>query len=378
MPAVGRADRDRQRAGGNESTATVQPLFTQQDPLEMTTVALPGVPELTDDLITRYAPLGQRLREHVPCLEWDFHVPWIDAILQLKQERDAVILAHNYQPPEIFHTVADFVGDSLALAQFGAASEARCIVMCGVHFMAETAKILSPDKTVLIADTRAGCSLAESITAEDVRELRRRHPGVPVVSYVNTSAAVKAESDACCTSANAVQVVESMGSKRVIFIPDRHLGSYVAGNTSVELILWDGACEVHQKFTAAEVRETRRRFDASVVAHPECPIEVLDEADFVGSTSAMVDWLERERPQRVALVTECSMADNLRLQFPATEFIKPCNLCPHMQRITLPGIHRALVEMAPQVTVPAEQSERARRALRHMLAVGRTEVVGGA
>jgi quinolinate synthase len=349
-------------------------------PTEMTTAApaRAPAPAPSDELIERYAPLGQRLREHVPCLEWDFHVPWIDAILQLKQERDAVILAHNYQPPEIFHTVADFVGDSLALAQFGAASDAGCIVMCGVHFMAETAKILSPDKTVLIPDTRAGCSLAESITAEDVRALRRRHLGVPVVSYVNTSAAVKAESDACCTSANAVQVVESMGSKQVIFIPDRHLGSYVAGNTSVELILWDGACEVHQKFTAAEIRETRRWFNAPVVAHPECPIEVLDEADFVGSTSAMVDWLERERPQRVALVTECSMADNLRLQFPATEFIKPCNLCPHMQRITLPGIHRALVEMAPQVTVPAEQSERARRALRHMLAVGRTEVVGGA
>jgi quinolinate synthase len=341
----------------------------------MTTIATARAPALTDQLIERYAPLGQRLRERIPCLEWDFHVPWIDAILQLKRERDAVILAHNYQPPEIFHTVADFVGDSLALAQYGAASDARCIVVCGVHFMAETAKILSPDKTVLIPDTRAGCSLAESITAEDVRVLRRRHPGVPVVSYVNTSAAVKAESDACCTSANAAQVVESMGSERVIFIPDRHLGTYVAGRTAVELILWDGACEVHQTFTAAEVRETRRRFGAPVVAHPECPIEVLDAADFVGSTSAMVDWLEREQPQRVALVTECSMADNLRVQFPATEFIKPCNLCPHMQRITLPGIHRALLDMAPEVVVVPEQSERARRALLHMLAVGRAEAL---
>ena len=241
--------------------------------------------------------------------------------------------------------------------------------------MAETAKILSYDKTVIIPDARAGCSLADTINAEQLRTWKAEHPGAVVVSYVNTTAEVKAESDACCTSANAVQVVEAMGSDRVIFLPDRYLGAHVASQTAVGLILWDGCCEVHETFTAAQARHARERFDARLVAHPECPPEVLAEADFVGSTSAMGTWLERERPERVALITECSMADNLRLRFPATEFIKPCNLCPHMKRITLPNIHACLRDLAPEVTVPEDVAVRARRALERMLAVGRGERV---
>jgi quinolinate synthase len=332
-------------------------------------------PAWRDGLEHEYATLVQQLEPLVPCLELPLHLPWIDAINALKRERGALIMAHSYQSPEIFHGVADVTGDSLALAQAAADCEADLIVLCGVHFMAESVKILAPEKTVLIPDPEAGCSLAASITARDVRMLRDRHPGVPVVSYVNTSAAVKAESDACCTSANAVQVVESMDSECVIFLPDRYLGSYVATQTQVELILWHGQCEVHEKFTAQEARHARERFDARLVAHPECPPEVLAEADFVGSTSAMGRWLERERPERVALITECSMADNLRTRFPAIQFIKPCNLCPHMQRITLPKIHAALRDLVHVVEVPADVAVRARRALQAMLDVGRRENV---
>jgi quinolinate synthase len=269
--------------------------------------------------------------------------------------------------------VADITGDSLALAQAAADSDAEIIVLCGVHFMAETAKLLAPRRTVLIPDLDAGCSLAASITAADVRRLRARHPGVPVVSYVNTDAAVKAESDACCTSANAVQVVESMGTERVIFLPDRHLGAYVAARSRVELVLWDGACEVHETFTAQQARHARERFGARLVAHPECAAEVLDEADFVGSTSAMSRWLEQHRPASVALITECSMADNLQAQFPAIRFVRPCNLCPHMKRITLPKIHACLRDLRHEVTIPPRVAVRARAALERMLAVGRRE-----
>ena len=322
-----------------------------------------------------YADLSATLERLLPCVEVPLHLPWIDAILQLKRERGAVIMAHSYQSPEIFHGVADVTGDSLALAQAAKDCRAGVVVLCGVHFMAETAKIIAPAARVLIPDLRAGCSLADSITAADVRALRARHPGVPVVSYVNTTAEVKAESDACCTSANAVQVVEAMGSDKVIFLPDRYLGAYVATQTTVELVLWDGCCEVHETFTAAQARHARERFDARLVAHPECPPEVLAEADFVGSTSAMGAWLERERPARVALITECSMADNLRLCFPATEFIQPCNLCPHMKRITLQNIHACLRDLSGEVVVPPDIATRARRALDRMLAVGRGERV---
>ncbi len=345
----------------------------------MNATSLASAPRWRDDLATEYAGLVETLERLIPCMEVPLHLPWIDAINALKRERGAVIMAHSYQSPEIFHGVADITGDSLALAQAAADCDSNLIVLCGVHFMAESAKILAPHKTVLIPDLEAGCSLASSITAADVRELRARHPGVPVVSYVNTSAAVKAESDACCTSANAVQVVEAIaaetGSRKVIFLPDRYLGSWVVTQTDVELVLWHGQCEVHEKFTAMEARHTRERFDAKIVAHPECPPEVLAEADFVGSTSAMGKWLEKERPQRVAMITECSMADNLRNKFPQVEFIKPCNLCPHMKRITLPNIHAALRDMRHEVHVPPGVAARARLALDRMLAVGRRDRV---
>lgn len=332
-------------------------------------------PRWRDELAVEYAGLSEKLERLLPCLEVPLHLPWIDAINTLKRERGAVVMAHSYQSPEVFHGVADVTGDSLALAQAAADCDAGIVVLAGVHFMAESAKILAPHVKVLIPDPLAGCSLADSITAADVRMLRARHPGAPVVTYVNTSAEVKAESDACCTSANAVQVVEAMGADKVIFLPDRYLGAHVASQTSVQLVLWDGRCEVHETFTAAEARHARERFDARLVAHPECPPEVLAEADFVGSTSAMGAWLEREQPERVALITECSMADNLRLRFPATEFIKPCNLCPHMKRITLQNIHACLRDLGPEVTVPDEVAARARRALERMLAVGRGERV---
>jgi quinolinate synthase len=328
--------------------------------------------EYTPEVARATAALAARVRAVIPPLEWPLHAPYVAAIAEWKRRRNAVVLAHNYQTPEIFHGVADFTGDSLALARFGAGTEAEVIVLAGVHFMAETAKILSPDKTVLIPDPRAGCSLAASITGADVRLLRQRYPGVPVVSYVNTSAEVKAESDVCCTSANAVAVVESLGAPRVIFLPDEYLGRYVAGQTAVEVILWHGHCEVHERFTAAELREFRAGHPGiQVLAHPECPPEVLAEADFVGSTAAMIRHVEEARPRRVVLVTECSMSDNVAVELPDVEFVRPCALCPHMKRITLPKILHALQAMEHRVELDAETSGRARRALERMLAVGR-------
>jgi quinolinate synthase len=320
------------------------------------------------------APVYERVRGVIPAVEWPVHAPYVAAIQELKARRNAVVLAHNYQTPEIFHGVADYVGDSLGLAQKGAATDAEVIVLAGVHFMAETAKILSPEKTVLIPDLAAGCSLAESITAADVRLLRQRYPGVPVVTYVNTSADVKAESDVCCTSANAVAVVESLGAERVIFLPDEYLGQYVAAQTEVEIILWKGHCEVHERFTPGQIRAFRDRFDdLQVLAHPECPPEVLAEADFVGSTSGMIGHVGRARPRRVVMITECSMSDNVAVEYPDVEFIRPCNLCPHMKRITLPKIHRALEHMEHAVEVDPAVAARARRAVERMLAVGRRE-----
>lgn len=317
--------------------------------------------------------LQQRTAAVIPAAEWALHEPWIDAILALKRQRNAVILAHNYQPPEIFHGIADITGDSLALAQRAVDVDADVIVMCGVHFMAETAKLLNPDRLVLMPDMAAGCSLAESITAADVRLLKQRYPGVPVVTYVNTSAAVKAESDVCCTSANAVHVVESLGVERVIFLPDRYLGAHVASQTTVELILWQGACEVHERFTGPQVRALREDGRNHVLAHPECPPEVLAEADFVGSTAAMVQHLDRHRPARVVMVTECSMADNVAVEFPQIHFVKPCNLCPHMRRITLPKVHAALQHLRTPVEIPVELIAPARRAVERMLTIGRRE-----
>ncbi len=301
---------------------------------------------------------------------WPDFAADIDAILRLKRERNAVLLAHNYQTPEIFHGVADVVGDSLVLAREAAKSEADVIVMCGVHFMAETAKLLNPDKTVLIPDLEAGCSLAASITGADVRQLRQRYPGVPVITYVNTSAEVKAESDICCTSGNAVKVVESLGAERVILLPDEYLAKNVAARTRVEVLAWTGRCEVHEQFSARDVGRLRDGYPGVVVlAHPECPPEVVGAADFAGSTAAMLDYVAEKRPARVMLLTECSMSDNLTVQFPEVEFVGMCRLCPHMQRITLSGIRVALETLTHEVVVDASLTERARSAVERMLAV---------
>jgi quinolinate synthase len=292
-------------------------------------------------------------------------------IERLKRERNAIILAHNYQTPEIFHGVADIVGDSLALAREAVTVKADVIVLAGVHFMAETAKLLNPSRTVLIPDAEAGCSLAASITGADVRLLRQRYPGVPVVAYVNTSAEVKAESDICCTSGNAVKVVESLGVPRVIMLPDRYLAKNVAAETKVGIIAWAGQCEVHERFSAADIATLRQSHPGVVVlAHPECPREVVEAADFAGSTAAMVGYVGTHRPARVALVTECSMADNVSVDYPDIEFVRPCNLCPHMKRITLPKIRLALETMSHAVTIPDALAMRARRSVERMIAIG--------
>ena len=306
----------------------------------------------------------------VPAVEWATMADDVEAIMALKAQRNAVILAHNYMTPEIFHGVSDIVGDSLALAREATTVEADVIVLAGVHFMAETAKLLNPSKTVLIPDLRSGCSLAESITPADVRELRRQHPGVPVVTYVNTSAAVKAESDICCTSGNAVKIIESLGVPRVIMIPDQYLAANIARQTGVEVITHPGACEVHERFTPADIAQIREDYPGvTVLAHPECPPPVVDAADYAGSTAQMVDFVGRQLPLRVALITECSMSDNVAQQFPGTEFVRPCNLCPHMKRNTLGTIRRALETMTHEVTIDPALAERARASVDRMLAV---------
>ena len=321
-------------------------------------------------VLERTAPLYERVRRVIPPMEWPVFADDVDAILRLKQERRAVILAHNYQTPEIFHCVADIVGDSLALARRAMTVDADTIVLAGVHFMAETAKLLNPGRTVLIPDVRAGCSLAESITPADVRALRLRHPGVPVVTYVNTSAAVKAESDICCTSGNARRVVESLGVPRVIMIPDEYLAQNIARETGVEIISWAGHCEVHQRFTPAEIRGLREAHPGvTVVAHPECPPAVVAEADFSGSTAMMEEFVQHNAPRQVVLVTECSMSDNLAARHPEVEFIRPCNLCPHMKRITLSNIRHALETMTTAVTIDPAIAGRARQAVERMLAL---------
>ena len=318
------------------------------------------------------ADLYPKVAHVVPAVEWATMADDVDAIMRLKQERNAVILAHNYMTPEIFHGVSDIVGDSLALAREAIDVQADVIVLAGVHFMAETAKLLNPSKTVLIPDLRSGCSLAESITPADVRALRAAHPGVPVVTYVNTSAAVKAESDICCTSGNAVKVIESLGVPKVIMIPDRFLAANVARQTGVEVIVHPGACEVHERFTPNDIRRVRLENPGiTVLAHPECPPGVVDEADYSGSTAQMVKFVDARRPLKVALITECSMSDNVAEAYPDIEFIRPCNLCPHMKRNTLAVIRHALETMTNEVTVPADVADRARLAVERMLAVGK-------
>ena len=318
------------------------------------------------------ASIYERVRDVIPPVEWPFHAPYIKAINELKRERNAVILAHNYQTPEIFHGVADIVGDSLQLARKATEVEADLIVQCGVHFMAETSKLLNPEKTILIPDSRAGCSLAASITGADVRLLKQRYPGVPVVTYVNSSADVKAETDVCCTSSNAVQIVESLGVDRVIFLPDEYLGKYVATQTKVKLILWKGHCEVHERFTGEELRAYREADPTvQIIAHPECPPDVLAEADFTGSTAHMIDWVKTRKPARVVMVTECSMASNVSAEVPDVEFVKPCNLCPHMKRITLPKILDSLLNLTEEVTIDPAIADRARASVERMIALGR-------
>ena len=329
-------------------------------------------PDYTPEVAAATATFYEHVKDVIPAVEWPVHAPFVAAINELKKERNAVVLAHNYMTPEIFHCVADITGDSLALARRAAETDADVIVMAGVHFMAETAKLLNPGKTVLIPHLRAGCSLAESITAADIRKLREQHPGVPVVTYVNTSADVKAESDICCTSANAVKIVESLGVPRVLLIPDEFLAKYVQTQTDVEIITWQGHCEVHERFTAEELESFRASHDdLTIIAHPECPPDVLATSDFVGSTAQMQDYVLNERPAKVLMVTECSMSDNVAAEMDDVEFIRPCNLCPHMKRITLPKILESLRTLEPRVEVAPEVAEPARRAVERMLEVGR-------
>jgi quinolinate synthase len=314
------------------------------------------------------APIYERVKHVITPMEWSHYAPLIKSINELKVERNAVILAHNYMTPEIFHGVSDFRGDSLQLAKEAARTEAKIIVQAGVHFMAETSKLLSPDKTVLIPDMRAGCSLAASITADDVRLLREAYPGVPIVTYVNTSAAVKAECDITCTSSNAVKVVESLGAPRVLVIPDQYLAKWVQSQTKVEVLTWKGACEVHERFTGAELRRMRDDEPGlKIIAHPECPQDVIAEADFTGSTSSMINWVKEKRPRKVLLVTECSMASNVAVETPDVEFVRPCNLCPHMKRISLENIYDSLVHLQHEVTVDEDVAVRARRAVERMV-----------
>jgi quinolinate synthase len=334
------------------------------------TEALPYTPAIaraTQDLYAKVAHV-------IPEIEWPVFAPYIDAINRLKKQKNAVILGHNYMTPEIFNCVSDFTGDSLQLAREAARTDAQVIVQAGVHFMAETSKILSPSKTVLIPDMRAGCSLAASINGADVRLLRQKYPGLPVVTYVNTSADVKAESDVCCTSSNAVAVVEDIarefGVDTVIMVPDKYLAQNVAKLTKIKVITYDGACEVHERFTAADIRGFREANPGVVVlAHPECPPEVVAEADFSGSTSAMIGYVGTHHPQKVVLVTECSMSDNVAVEFPQVDFVKPCNLCPHMKRITLPKILHSLETMTTEVIVDPVIAARAKKAVDRMLVV---------
>jgi len=314
----------------------------------------------------------QKISKHIPEVEWAFHAPLIHKINKLKKEKNAVVLAHNYQTPEIFYGIADIAADSLALAVEAEKTNADIIVMCGVHFMAETAKLMNPNKKVLLPDMGAGCSLASSITGKDVRMLKEKYPGVPVVTYVNTSAEVKAESDVCCTSANAVKVVESLGVDKVIFLPDHYLANYVQKNTKVKIISWQGTCIVHEKFTGKEVENIRKENpNIKIIAHPECPPDVISASDFAGSTSNMVKYVKEKQPKKVLLVTECSMSDNVQIENPNVQFIKPCNLCPHMKKITLNKIFDCLKNETNEIKIGNNIAAMARKSVQRMTAIGR-------
>ena len=328
--------------------------------------------EFTTQVKIATDPIYQKVSKSIPEIEWATHAPYIYKINKLKKEKNAVILAHNYQTPEIYHGISDFSADSLALAVEAAKTKADIIVMCGVHFMAETAKLMSPNKKVLLPDMRAGCSLSSSITGEDVRKLKKQNPGVPVVSYVNTSADVKAETDVCCTSANAVKIVNSLGVKKVIFLPDDYLAKYVASQTDVEIISWKGTCEVHEKFNDTEINEIRKNNPGiKVIAHPECPPDVINASDFTGSTSGMIKYVKDNQPEKVMMVTECSMSDNVQVDNPNVKFIRPCNLCPHMKRITLPKILDCLKNETNEILMTDETIEKARKSVERMAEIGR-------
>ena len=328
--------------------------------------------EFTAEIRKATEPIYQKISKAIPEIEWSTHAPYIYAINKLKKEKNAVILAHNYQTPEIYHGISDFSADSLALAVEAAKTKADIIVMCGVHFMAETAKLMSPNKKVLLPDMSAGCSLSSSITGEDVRNLKKKYPGVPVVSYVNTSADVKSETDVCCTWANAVKIVNSLGVKKVIFLPDDYLAKYVASQTDVEIISWKGTCEVHEQFNDQEINEIRKNNPGiKVIAHPECPPDVIKASDFTGSTSGMIKYVKDNQPEKVMMVTECSMSDNVQVDNPNVKFIRPCNLCPHMKRITLPKILECLENETNEILMNKETIEKARKSVERMAEVGR-------
>ena len=317
-------------------------------------------------------PIYQKISKVMPEIEWSIHAPYIHRINQLKKEKNAIVLAHNYQTPEIYYGISDVAADSLALAIEAAKTKADIIVMAGVHFMAETSKLMSPEKKVLLPDMDAGCSLSSSITGKDVRPLKEKYPGVPVVSYVNTSADVKAETDICCTSANAVKIVESLGVKKVIFLPDDYLAKYVASQTNVEIIAWKGICMVHDQFNEKEINDIREKNPGiKIIAHPECPPEVIKASDFAGSTGGMINYVKNNQPQKVMMVTECSMSDNIQVENPNVEFIRPCNLCPHMKKITLPKILDCLENETGEIKMDKETIEKARIPVERMTAIGR-------
>ena len=328
--------------------------------------------EISSEIRKATDPIYQKISGIVPEIEWLTHAPYIYKINKLKKEKNAVILAHNYQTPEIYHGISDFSADSLALAVEAAKTKADIIVMCGVHFMAETAKLMNPNKKVLLPDMDAGCSLSSSITGEDVRNLKKKYPGVPVVSYVNTSADVKAETDVCCTSANAVKIVKSLGVKKVIFLPDNYLAKYVASQTDVEIISWEGTCEVHEQFNDTEINEIRKNNPGiKIIAHPECPPDVISASDFAGSTSGMIKYVKENQPKKVMMVTECSMSDNVQIDNPNVEFIRPCNLCPHMKKITLPKILDCLKNETNEIIMDKDIIEKARKSVERMAEIGR-------
>ena len=338
-----------------------------------------------------YRKLKARLRDVVPDFELRAKAELAVAINRLKAEKNALVLGHNYMEPALYASIPDFTGDSLELCRKAAQTDRDIIVFCGVRFMAETAKILNPTKKVLLPSLEAGCSLAASITAADVRELRARFPGVPVVTYVNTYADVKAESDICCTSSNARAVVESLGTDTVIFLPDEFLARNVARETGkriifptlggarepadlldVQMIGWRGRCEVHEQFTPDDVRSVRKQFpDVRVLAHPECSPEVVAEADFSGSTTAMIRYVERTNAPRFLLLTECAMGDNIMAANPGKEMLRLCSVrCPHMNRITLEDTLESLRQERYEIDVPEEVRLRAARAVERMIAVG--------